>query len=206
LPEGYWLGWGGQFENLIAAKNRLYVVVPLAMGLIFILLFAAFGNIKSALLVFTGVPFALTGGIFALWLLRLNFSVSAAIGFIALSGIAVLNGVVMMSFINRLRSEGKSLVESAMQGCVLRLRPVLMTAMVAAFGFIPMAISSGMGAEVQRPLAIVVIGGVVSSTVLTLFVLPVLYILIDKLPEYLLKKLGEDHSIIRWHKTLRRAK
>ncbi|MHB9138421.1 MAG: efflux RND transporter permease subunit [Victivallaceae bacterium] len=190
LPEGYWIGWGGQFENLIAAQNRLYVVVPLALGLIFVLLFATFGNFKSALLVFTGVPFALTGGIFALWAMRLNFSVSAAIGFIALSGIAVLNGVVMMSFINRLRTEGMSLVDSATQGCVLRLRPVLMTAMVAAFGFIPMAISSGMGAEVQRPLAIVVIGGVISSTTLTLFVLPVLYILIDSFPLNLLKKIG----------------
>ena len=190
LPDGYWLGWGGQFENLIAAQNRLYVVVPLAMGLIFVLLFATFGNFKSALLVFTGVPFALTGGIFALWAMRLNFSVSAAIGFIALSGIAVLNGVVMMSFINRMRTDGMSLIDSAMHGCVLRLRPVLMTAMVAAFGFIPMAVSSGMGAEVQRPLAIVVIGGVISSTALTLFVLPVLYILIDAFPANLLKKTG----------------
>ena len=194
LPDGYWLGWGGQFENLIAAQNRLYVVVPLAMGLIFVLLFATFGNFKSALLVFTGVPFALTGGIFALWAMRLNFSVSAAIGFIALSGIAVLNGVVMMSFINRMRADGMSLIDSATQGCVLRLRPVLMTAMVAAFGFIPMAVSSGMGAEVQRPLAIVVIGGVISSTALTLVVLPVLYILIDAFPANLLKKTGFANS------------
>jgi cobalt-zinc-cadmium resistance protein CzcA len=190
LPDGYWIGWGGQFENLIAAKNRLYVVVPLAMGLIFVLLFATFGNFKSALLVFTGVPFSLTGGIFALWVMGMNFSVSAAIGFIALSGIAVLNGVVMMTFINRLRADGESLIDSAMQGCVLRLRPVLMTAMVAAFGFIPMALSSGMGAEVQRPLAIVVIGGVISSTALTLIVLPALYILIDSFPANLLKKMG----------------
>lgn len=193
LPDGYWLGWGGQFENLIAAQNRLYVVVPLAMGLIFVLLFATFGNFKSALLVFTGVPFALTGGIFALWAMRLNFSVSAAIGFIALSGIAVLNGVVMMSFINRMRADGMSLTDSATQGCVLRLRPVLMTAMVAAFGFIPMAVSSGMGAEVQRPLAIVVIGGVISSTALTLVVLPVLYILIDSFPSNVIKKIRQGN-------------
>lgn len=179
LPDGYWIGWGGQFENLIAAKDRLYVVVPLAMALIFIMLFAAFGNMKPALLVFTGVPLALTGGILLLWIARLNFSVSAAIGFIALSGIAVLNGVVMMSFINSLRADGLSLMDSVKQGCVLRLKPVLMTAMVASMGFVPMVISSGMGAEVQRPLAIVVIGGVFSSTVLTLFVLPILYIVTD---------------------------
>ncbi|MCK6478618.1 MAG: CusA/CzcA family heavy metal efflux RND transporter [Planctomycetaceae bacterium] len=175
LPEGYWLGWGGQFENLIAAKERLEVVVPLALFLILLLLFATFGSIKQALLVFTGVPLALTGGVVALWARDLPFSISAGIGFIALSGVAVLNGLVMVSFINRLREEGRPLADAVREGSLARLRPVLMTALVASLGFVPMALATGTGAEVQRPLATVVIGGLVSSTLLTLVALPVLY-------------------------------
>ena len=180
LPEGYWLGWGGQFENLIAAKERLLVVVPLALALIFVLLFAMFDSAKHALLVFTGVPLALTGGVLALWLRGFPFSISAAVGFIALSGVAVLNGLVMVSFINRLRAEGGRLREAIVQGSLTRLRPVLMTALVASLGFVPMAIAIGMGAEVQKPLATVVIGGLISATLLTLVVLPVLYSLFHR--------------------------
>jgi cobalt-zinc-cadmium resistance protein CzcA len=175
LPEGYWLGWGGQFENLIAAKERLTIVVPLALGLIFILLFATFNSIRHALLVFTGVPLALTGGVVSLWLRGIPFSISAAVGFIALSGVAVLNGLVMVSFINQLRQEGKTLKEAIVEGSLTRLRPVLMTALVASLGFVPMAVATGTGAEVQRPLATVVIGGILSSTLLTLVVLPAIY-------------------------------
>jgi heavy metal efflux system protein len=175
LPEGYWLGWGGQFENFIAAKKRLSVVVPLVLGLIFVLLFASFGTIRHSLLVFTGVPFALTGGVLALWLRGLHFSISAGVGFIALSGVAVLNGLVLVSFIGGLRKAGLGPDEAVMQGCLTRLRPVLMTALVASIGFVPMALAQGMGAEVQRPLATVVIGGVISSTLLTLLVLPAIY-------------------------------
>jgi len=178
LPEGYWVEWGGQFENLVAAKQRLAVVVPVALLLIFILLFATFGNAVDSLLVFTGVPFALTGGITALWALGMPFSISAGVGFIALSGVAVLNGLVMVSFINRnAETSGPDLRTAIIQGSMTRLRPVLMTALVASLGFVPMAISTGMGAEVQRPLAVVVIGGIVSSTILTVVVLPVLYLL-----------------------------
>ena len=175
IPPGYWLGWGGQFEQLQSATARLEVVVPLALGLIFALLFMAFGNVKDALLVYTGVPLALTGGILSLWLRGLPFSISAGVGFIALSGVAVLNGVVMVSFISRLRDEGHSLDEAIRVGSITRLRPVLMTALVASLGFLPMALAHGRGAEVQRPLATVVIGGIISSTALTLLVLPVLY-------------------------------
>ncbi|HSW45308.1 MAG TPA: CusA/CzcA family heavy metal efflux RND transporter [Phycisphaerae bacterium] len=175
LPEGYWLGWGGQFEHLIAARERLAVVVPLALGLIFILLFATLGTARQALLVFTGVPLALTGGVAALWLRDMPFSISAGIGFIALSGVAVLNGLVMVTFINQLRSQGKALNEAIVEGSLIRLRPVLMTALVASLGFVPMAVATGTGAEVQRPLATVVIGGVISSTLLTLIVLPAIY-------------------------------
>ena len=175
LPEGYWLGWGGQFEHLIAAKQRLAVVVPLALGLIAILLFATFGSIRQALLVFTGVPLALTGGVVALWLRNMPLSISAGIGFIALSGVAVLNGLVMVTFINQLRQEGTARDEAIVTGAMTRLRPVLMTASVAALGFVPMALATGMGAEVQKPLATVVIGGIISSTLLTLVVLPALY-------------------------------
>jgi cobalt-zinc-cadmium resistance protein CzcA len=175
LPEGYWLGWGGQFENLIGARERLTIVVPLALGLIFILLFATFNSLRQALLVFTGVPLALTGGVLALWVRGIPFSISAGVGFIALSGVAVLNGLVMVSFINQLRQEGMDVREAIVQGSLTRLRPVLMTALVAALGFVPMALSTGIGAEVQRPLATVVIGGIFSSTLLTLLVLPAIY-------------------------------
>ncbi len=175
LPAGYWLGWGGQYENLIAAQKRLQVVVPLALLAIFGLLFLAFSSFRSALLVFSGVPLALTGGVLALALRDLPFSISAAVGFIALSGVAVLNGLVMVTFINALRTEGLSLDRAVRQGSLSRLRPVLMTALVASLGFVPMALAHGTGAEVQRPLATVVIGGIISSTLLTLVVLPVLY-------------------------------
>lgn len=175
LPEGYWIGWGGQFENLLAARQRLTIVVPISLGLIFIFLFATFNSVKHALLVFTGVPLALTGGVVALWMRGIPLSISAGVGFIALSGVAVLNGLVMMTFINELRREGKGLHDSIVVGCLTRLRPVLMTALVASLGFIPMALATGTGAEVQRPLATVVIGGILSATLLTLVVLPVLY-------------------------------
>jgi cobalt-zinc-cadmium resistance protein CzcA len=183
LPPGYWITWGGQFENLVAARKRLSVVVPLALGLIFLLLFTSFGSVKHALLVFTGVPFALTGGILALLGRGIPFSISAGVGFIALSGVAVLNGLVMLSFINRLRSEGAPLEEAILHGAETRLRPVLMTALVASLGFVPMALAHGTGAEVQRPLATVVIGGIVSSTLLTLVVLPALYRLVHRSEE-----------------------
>ena len=175
LPEGYWLGWGGQYENLVAARERLAIVVPLALGLIFVLLFATFNSLRQAVLVFTGVPLALTGGVLALWLRELPFSISAGIGFIALSGVAVLNGLVMVTFINQLRREGIEVRQAVVQGSLTRLRPVLMTALVASLGFIPMALATGTGAEVQRPLATVVIGGIISSTLLTLVVLPAIY-------------------------------
>jgi cobalt-zinc-cadmium resistance protein CzcA len=175
LPVGYWMQWGGQFEQLQSATQRLMVVVPVALLLIFILLFLSFGTAKDALLIYTGVPLALTGGILALWLRGIPLSISAGVGFIALSGVAVLNGVVMISFIRRLRLEGKPLAEAIRVGSLTRLRPVMMTALVASLGFVPMALAIGRGAEVQRPLATVVIGGIISSTLLTLFVLPVLY-------------------------------
>lgn len=180
LPEGYWLGWGGQFENLIAAKERLTIVVPLALSLIFILLFATFNSVKHALLVFTGVPLALTGGVVALWISGSPFSISAGVGFIALSGVAVLNGVILVSFINHLRREGRDLRGAVVQGSLARLRPVLMTGIVPSLGFVPMVIAGGMGAEVQKPLATVVIGGLISATILTLVVLPVLYSLFHR--------------------------
>jgi len=155
-------------------------VVPLALLLIFILLFAMFNSAKHAFLVFTGVPLALTGGVVALWARGIPFSISAAVGFIALSGVAVLNGLVMVSFINRLRAEGRGVRDAVVQGSLTRLRPVLMTALVASLGFVPMAVATGMGAEVQRPLATVVIGGLISATLLTLVVLPVLYSLVHR--------------------------
>ncbi|MGB6104934.1 MAG: CusA/CzcA family heavy metal efflux RND transporter [Pusillimonas sp.] len=175
LPSGYWVEWGGQFENLQSAANRLKIVVPVSLGLVFVLLFAMFGNVKDGLLVFTGIPFALTGGVLALWLRDIPLSISAGIGFIALSGVAVLNGLVMLTFIRQLREEGMKVAEAVRSGAVQRLRPVLMTAMVASLGFIPMALATGTGSEVQRPLATVVIGGILSSTILTLLVLPLLY-------------------------------
>jgi cobalt-zinc-cadmium resistance protein CzcA len=175
VPAGYWLEYGGTFEQLISASKRLQVVVPVALMLVLGLLFMSFGNAKDALLVFTGVPMALTGGIAALWLREIPLSISAGVGFIALSGVAVLNGLVMISFIRTLRAEGKPIDEAVEEGCLTRLRPVLMTALVASLGFVPMAIATGAGAEVQRPLATVVIGGIISSTLLTLVVLPALY-------------------------------
>ena len=175
IPTGYWTSWGGTFENLQSATKRLQIVVPVSLLLVFVLLFAMFGNAKDGLLVFTGIPFALTGGILALWLRDIPMSISAAVGFIALSGVAVLNGLVMISYIRSLREEGVGLDAAIREGALTRLRPVLMTALVASLGFIPMAIATGTGAEVQRPLATVVIGGILSSTLLTLLVLPILY-------------------------------
>ncbi|SOZ38403.1 efflux RND transporter permease subunit [Cupriavidus neocaledonicus] len=175
LPAGYWSVWGGQYEQLQSASNRLKIVVPVALGLILLLLYGMFASVKDGLLVFTGVPFALTGGVIALWLRDIPFSISAGVGFVALSGVAVLNGLVMVSFIRQLRDEGRPVPEAVRDGALLRLRPVLCTALVASLGFIPMAIATGAGAEVQRPLATVVIGGIVSSTLLTLLVLPLLY-------------------------------
>lgn len=177
IPPGYWTSWGGQFEQLISATKRLQIVVPLSLFLIFLLLFSTFNSLKDALLVFTGIPLALTGGIFALWLRGIPLSISAAIGFIALSGVAVLNGLVMISFIKKLYEDGKPMAEAIFEGSITRLRPVLMTALVASLGFIPMAIATGRGAEIQKPLATVVIGGILSSTILTLVVLPVLYMI-----------------------------
>lgn len=178
LPPGYWVGYGGTFEQLLSATARLQIVVPVALGTIVLLLYMALGSMKDALVVFSGVPLALTGGVLALWLRDLPFSISAAVGFIALSGVAVLNGLVMLSFISRLREEGLELHHAIVDGAMTRLRPVLMTALVASLGFVPMAINIGAGAEVQRPLATVVIGGILSSTILALFVLPALYRLV----------------------------
>jgi cobalt-zinc-cadmium resistance protein CzcA len=175
LPPGYYLTWGGQFENLQRASARLMIVVPLALFLIFVLLFTTFGSVKQALLIYTGIPFAVVGGVLALALRGMPFSISAGVGFIALFGVAVLNGVVMVSYINRLRDEGMPLEEAVREGAETRLRPVLMTALVASLGFVPMAIATSAGAEVQRPLATVVIGGLITSTLLTLLILPTLY-------------------------------
>ncbi|MET0535201.1 MAG: CusA/CzcA family heavy metal efflux RND transporter, partial [Steroidobacter sp.] len=175
LPPGYWLDYGGTFQQLESATQRLSVAVPLTLLLVLGLLYAAFGSGKDSLIVFSGVPLALTGGVFALLLRDMPLSISAGVGFIALSGIAVLNGMVMLSFISELREQGASIDEAIVQGALTRLRPVLMTALVASLGFVPMAFNVGTGSEVQRPLATVVIGGIVSSTVLTLLVLPALY-------------------------------
>ena len=178
IPSGYWTTWGGQFENLMSAKKRLAVLVPASFLLILMLLFMSLGSARLALMVFSGVPLALTGGIVTLWLRGMPFSISAGVGFIALSGIAVLNGLVLVSFINQLREEGLSVDKAVTQGALTRLRPVLMTALVASLGFVPMALATGTGAEVQKPIASVVIGGLISATALTLFVLPALYSLI----------------------------
>jgi heavy metal efflux system protein len=175
LPRGYTIEFGGQFENLQEARARLTVVVPSALALIFVLIFMAFGSLRQTLLVYSGIPLAVTGGVFALWARGMPFSISAAVGFIALSGVAVLNGVVMISYFNQLREQGRDVRSAVTEGALTRLRPILMTAAVAAFGFVPMALSTSAGAEVQRPLATVVIGGIVSSTFLTLLLLPVLY-------------------------------
>ena len=175
MPPAYWMTWGGQFEQLQSATQRLEIVTPMALILVFTLLFMMFGNFKDGLLVFSGIPFALTGGLLALWWRDIPLSISAAVGFIALSGVAVLNGLVMIAFIRSLREKGILLDKAIIDGAMTRLRPVLMTALVASFGFVPMAIATGVGAEVQRPLATVVIGGILSSTLLTLLVLPILY-------------------------------
>ena len=185
IPAGNWLEWGGTFKQLQSAADRLKIVIPLALLIVFMLLYAAMndskhGNFKDGLIVFSGIPFALTGGVTALWLTGIPLSISAGVGFIALSGVAVLNGLVMITFINNLRAEGKAFNEAIREGALTRLRPILMTALVASFGFIPMAIATGVGAEVQRPLATVVIGGVLSSTLLTLLVLPLLYKLVHR--------------------------
>ena len=175
LPAGYELTWGGQFEHLQEAAGRLALVVPVTLLLILGLLSVIFGNMRSALLIFLNVPLALSGGILALWLRGLPLSISAVIGCIALLGIAVLNAVVLVSHIRRLETEGVPIDQAVVQGAMDRLRPVLMTALVASLGFLPMALATSMGAEVQRPLATVVIGGLITSTALTLFVIPALY-------------------------------
>lgn len=177
IPAGYWIEWGGEFENLLSARERLMIVVPVCFILIFLLLYTAFHSVRHALLVFTGVPLALTGGILALWLRDIPFSISAAVGFIALSGIAVLNGLVLVSYINQLIVKGMPWKEAIVTGALTRFRPVAVTALVASLGFLPMALAHGAGAEVQRPLATVVIGGLISATLLTLLVLPALYTL-----------------------------
>jgi cobalt-zinc-cadmium resistance protein CzcA len=175
LPDGYTIEFGGQFKNLQKARARLAIVVPVALALIFVLVFMALGSLRQTLLVYTGIPLAVTGGVFALWVRDLPFSISAGVGFIALSGVAVLNGLMMISYFNLLREKGRDVPTCVREGAMTRLRPVLMTALVASLGFVPMAIASGAGAEVQRPLATVVIGGILSSTFLTLVLLPTLY-------------------------------
>jgi heavy metal efflux system protein len=180
LPPGSYFEFGGQFKNLQAARARLAIVVPLVLAVIFVLIFAAFGSLRQAFVIYSGIPLAVTGGVFALVLRGLPFSISAGVGFIALSGVAVLNGVVLITYFNQLREEGKGVLDSVLEGSLTRLRPVLMTALVASLGFVPMAIATGSGAEVQRPLATVVIGGILSSTFLTLLLLPVLYAWAEK--------------------------
>ncbi len=180
LPEGYLVEFGGEFKNLQDARARLAVVVPAALVLIFVLIFLGFGSVRQALLVYSGIPLAATGGIVALWLRGMPFSITAAVGFIALAGVAVLNGMVLVSYFNQLREQGRALRDAVIEGALTRLRPVLMTAAVASLGFVPMALATGAGAEVQRPLATVVIGGIVSSTLLTLVVLPALYAWVEK--------------------------
>jgi heavy metal efflux system protein len=175
LPTGYTVAWGGTFKNLKEASIRLAFAVPVALVMIFVLLHSTFNSSKLALLIFMNVPLAATGGVFALWLRGLPFSISAGVGFIALFGVAVLNGVVLVTYIVDLRKAGRDPAAAAFDGAMMRLRPVLMTALVATLGFIPMAVSSSSGAEVQRPLATVVIGGLVTSTLLTLFVIPAVY-------------------------------
>jgi len=175
LPPGYTLTWGGQFENQQRAAARLAVVVPVALGMIFMLLFATFGSVRQAVLVLTNIPFALIGGIFALWISGEYMSVPASVGFIALLGIAVLNGVVMVSYFNQLHAEGMDITQVVFEGAKRRLRPVLMTASITAFGLLPVLFATGPGSEIQKPLAIVVTGGLISSTLLTLIMLPILY-------------------------------
>ncbi len=179
LPAGYFVTWGGEFENQERAMARLRIIVPVSVFLIFVLLFHAFSSVKSAMLILVNVPFALIGGIVALLLTGIHLSVSAAIGFIALFGQAVLNGVVMVSYFNQLRASGASAFEAVVQGALVRLRTVMMTALLAMLGLLPMALSQGIGSEVQKPLAVVIIGGLVSATLLTLLVLPALYLLFE---------------------------
>ena len=176
LPTGYRISWGGQFENQQRAAGRLMVVIPVALGLIFILLFSTFGSVRQALLILSNIPFALVGGIVALWLTGEYLSVPASVGFIALLGITVLNGVVLVSYFNQLRGEGMALVDVVVQGAHRRLRPVMMTASITAFGLVPLLFATGPGSEIQRPLAIVVIGGLITATALTLMLLPILYL------------------------------
>lgn len=179
LPKSYAVEFGGPFTNLQEARARLMVAVPSALLLIFFLIFLAFGSLRQAIIIYTGIPLAVTGGVAALWLREMPFSITAAIGFIALSGVAVLNRLVMISCFNQLREDGRNVWDAVVEGSIMRLRPVLMTALVASLGFVPMAIATGAGAEVQRPLATVVIGGILSSTFLTLIVLPALYALVE---------------------------
>jgi cobalt-zinc-cadmium resistance protein CzcA len=175
MPAGYWIEYGGTYQKLQSALDRLSIVVPITLVMIIGLLFLVLGSFKDSMIIFTGVQLALTGGIFALLLRDIPFSISAAVGFIALSGIAILNVLVMVSFIQKLRREGAALDTAIIEGALTRPRPVLTTALVASLGFVPMALNTGVGSEVQRPLATVVIEGVISSTILTLFVLPALY-------------------------------
>jgi cobalt-zinc-cadmium resistance protein CzcA len=186
IPAGYWVEYGGTYQKLQSASKRLSIVVPVTLLMIIGLLILALNSFKDAMIIFTGVPLALTGGIAALLLRDIPFSISAAVGFIALSGIAILNGLVMVSFIRELRKEGVNLNQAIFDGALTRLRPVLTTALVASLGFIPMALNTGIGSEVQRPLATVVIGGIISSTLLTLFVIPALYRILHKEKESLL--------------------
>ena len=173
--QNYIVEFGGQFKNLQEARTRLAVVVPSTLALIFIVVFMSFRSVRQTLIIYTGVPLAATGGVFGLWVCGMPFSISAAVGFIALSGVAVLDGLVMLSYFNQLREEGRTVRDAVIEGSMTRLRPILMTALVASLGFVPMAIATGAGAEVQRPLAIVVIGGLLTSTFLKLVLLPVLY-------------------------------
>jgi cobalt-zinc-cadmium resistance protein CzcA len=180
LPEGYSVEFGGQFKHLREARTRLAVVVPATLAMIFVLVFLSLSSLRQSLIIYTGVPLATAGGVFTLWILGMPFSISAAVGFIALSGVAVLDGLVMIACFNQLREEGKTLRDAVREGALLRLRPVLMTALVASLGFLPMALAHGAGAEVQRPLAVVVIGGLLTATFLTLVLLPVLYEWVEK--------------------------
>jgi cobalt-zinc-cadmium resistance protein CzcA len=184
IQPGYWVEYVGTYQKLQSASKRLALVVPITLFMIIGLLFLALGSFKDAMIIFTGVPLALTGGVLSLVLRDIPFSISAAVGFIALSGIAILNGLVMVSFIRELIDDGLSVEKAIIEGALTRLRPVLTTALVASFGFVPMALNTGIGSEVQRPLATVVIGGIISSTLLTLFVLPVLYRLMHKDARY----------------------
>jgi cobalt-zinc-cadmium resistance protein CzcA len=183
LPPGYFITWGGQFENQQRAMKRFSIVVPITIAAIFLLLFSSFNSVKQALLIIMNIPFALIGGILALVIGHFNLSVSASVGFIALFGVAVLNGVVMVSYFNELRREGINVEMAVIKGAILRLRPVLITASVAALGLVPMLFATGPGSEIQKPLAAVVIGGLISSTLLTLFMLPTLYKVFERDPK-----------------------